>query len=37
MTDDVETAYLLSQAGSPFERMVINFSQLILPTGLLAA
>jgi hypothetical protein len=35
--DEVETAYVLSQAASPFERMVILFSQLILPTGLLAA
>jgi hypothetical protein len=34
---EVETAFLLSEAASPFERMVISFSQLILPTGLLAA
>lgn len=33
----VEAAYLLSAAASPFERLVITFSQLILPTGLLAA
>lgn len=35
--DDVETSFLLSQAASPFERLVILFSQLILPTGLFAA
>lgn len=35
--ESVETAFLLSQTASPFERMVIGFSQLILPTGLLAA
>ena len=34
--DDVETSFLLTQAASPFERLVILFSQLILPTGLLA-
>jgi len=34
---DVETSFLLTQAASPFERLVILFSQLILPTGLLAA
>ena len=34
--EDVETAYLLSQAAGPFERIVIISSQLILPTGLLA-
>jgi uncharacterized membrane protein len=36
-TSEVETAFLLSETASPFERMVISFSQLILPTGLLAA
>jgi Predicted integral membrane protein (DUF2269) len=35
--ETVETAFLLSQAAAPFERLVISFSQLILPTGLLAA
>jgi hypothetical protein len=35
--DEVETSYLLSQSAAPFERMVITFSQLILPTGLFAA
>lgn len=34
--DGVETAALLAEAASPFERLVILFSQLILPTGLLA-
>ena len=35
--DTVETAFLLSQAAAPFERVVVLFSQAILPTGLLAA
>jgi hypothetical protein len=35
--ENVETAYLLTETASPFERLVILFSQMILPTGLLAA
>lgn len=35
--ETVETAYLLTETASPFERLVILFSQMILPTGLLAA
>jgi len=35
--EHVETSFLLTQAASPFERLVILFSQLVLPTGLLAA
>ena len=35
--EGVETAFLLSQNAAPFERLVISFSQAILPTGLLAA
>jgi magnesium-transporting ATPase (P-type) len=35
--EDVETAFLLSDAAAPFERLVILFSQLILVTGLFAA
>jgi hypothetical protein len=35
--DDVETAYRLSQAASPFEKLVIQGGNLILPAGLLTA
>lgn len=35
--ENVENAFLLTEAAAPFERLVILFSQLILPTGLLAA
>ena len=32
--EEVETAYRLSQAAAPFERLVIVGSQLVLPAGL---
>jgi hypothetical protein len=35
--EDVETAYRLSQAASPFERLVIQGGNLVLPAGLLTA
>jgi hypothetical protein len=35
--DDVETAYRLSQAAAPFERLVITGGNLVLPAGLLTA
>jgi uncharacterized membrane protein len=35
--DEVETAYGLSQAAAPFERLVIVGSNLVLPAGLLTA
>jgi hypothetical protein len=35
--DEVETAYGLSQAAAPFERLVIWGSNLVLPAGLLTA
>jgi hypothetical protein len=34
---DVESAYQLSQAAAPFEKLVIRAGNLILPTGLLTA
>jgi hypothetical protein len=36
-SDVVETAYELSRAAGPFEKLVIRSSNLILPTGLLTA
>lgn len=35
--DDAETAYLLSQAAGPFEKLVIRGGYLILPSGLVTA
>jgi len=35
--EEVETAYRLSQAASPFEKLVIQGGNLILPAGLLTA
>jgi hypothetical protein len=35
--DDVETAYRLSQAATPFEKLVIWGGNLVLPAGLLSA
>ena len=35
--EDVETAYRLSQAASPFEKLVIQGGNLVLPAGLLTA
>jgi hypothetical protein len=34
---EVESAYLLSQAAAPFERLVIMGANLVLPAGLLTA
>jgi uncharacterized membrane protein len=35
-SDDVERAHLLADAATPFERMVVVGSMLVLPAGLLA-
>jgi hypothetical protein len=35
--DDVESAYQLSQAAGPFEKLVIRSANLLLPAGLLTA
>jgi hypothetical protein len=35
--EEVETAYKLSQAASPFEKLVIQGGNLVLPAGLLTA